>query len=679
MANKYMIYDLRNDATHVVETREETIVLAEKLGVGKFSEVGADGNLVEVHVNVEGNWHLASEIARRQDAADRLDAFVRRVQNGLAQNEAETKQTPAERAEIEQAFNDFGTTFDTDIQRRAASSIEARKVAYMDIVLDAKRAKLGNIPKDDIAARLEELNAPEPHAVSQEVARQWARLDAQDFTKLQAFEDQENAAIIIAEVLRVNADYRQALEAEAPDVAAAVLAFDATNDRKVAEKDARKGNVLEEGKRFEDGMVAGVFVRSDLPVAVILWRPGESLPVVSLRRGEGEQVCQFTNDDVPAHDACEFFSSARVGLHVDVAGNYTGIEIYAEGVAQPAFVMGAIRPESELTDIQQEALSAFQKFRGSRWKAALRSCWMRADYPGMSPEHSAALQQLRNSFGPEWLNRYRASSPGLADASWKTGREAKTLDDAKALMGAVLKEFGLPEPVWRRSENSATPWEYAEVAIGAVGELSVGVSSGGVISFSGDPFTPSARDPNVTFERVKESLALRVKALCAIAADGFKADVVKALMDSLEGWGETSRRHEGALIGESMIVLDKHERAYSSVVSDGQPAVQLKLPGSDIIGVSLLSKADAECVRAHLASMWPDCAPYVVRDFRDYAQEKYIETLRLLNTLFAAEREVFVGPQHVVATRRLIDLVGDPGRQQGVPVVRNEATVVYQP
>lgn len=52
----------------------------------------------------------------------------------------------------------------------------------------------------------------------------------------------------------------------------------------------------------------------------------------------------------------------------------------------------------ELTPAQRSALVAFKKGQGRDWKAALRDGWLRSAYPG-------ELQQIRNQFGPEWLNK----------------------------------------------------------------------------------------------------------------------------------------------------------------------------------------------------------------------------------------------------------------------------------
>ncbi|ANN80862.1 hypothetical protein [Bordetella flabilis] len=60
-----------------------------------------------------------------------------------------------------------------------------------------------------------------------------------------------------------------------------------------------------------------------------------------------------------------------------------------------------------LTPLQEEALATFRDKNGRNWKSALRDCWERARYPGMTEEHSAALQRVRNTLGPEWLMKYR--------------------------------------------------------------------------------------------------------------------------------------------------------------------------------------------------------------------------------------------------------------------------------
>lgn len=59
--------------------------------------------------------------------------------------------------------------------------------------------------------------------------------------------------------------------------------------------------------------------------------------------------------------------------------------------------MKSKRPSlADLTPEQRGALIAFAQEHGRNWKATLLAGWLRAAFPGY-------LQQIRNSFGPEWL------------------------------------------------------------------------------------------------------------------------------------------------------------------------------------------------------------------------------------------------------------------------------------
>jgi hypothetical protein len=184
--------------------------------------------------------------------------------------------------------------------------------------------------------------------------------------------------------------------------------------------------------------------------------------------------------------------------------------------------------EADLTLQQQDALDAFRETKGRNWKVALRANWERASYPGVSVDHAAALQQIRNTLGPEWLTKYRGQvTPDAQEnqavllekvvASWEAGREAWTLAEAKELAKVALAKLGLPEPTWELS-NDITPWVYADVEVDGREKLIVGASSGGVVSVSGDPFTPVKRETNTTLARVIESLTQRINSLRATVA-----------------------------------------------------------------------------------------------------------------------------------------------------------------
>ena len=60
-------------------------------------------------------------------------------------------------------------------------------------------------------------------------------------------------------------------------------------------------------------------------------------------------------------------------------------------------------PNADLSDVQIHAVLAFAEKSGRGWRDAMMRCWERATYPGMSADHGAALQAMRDQFGPEWL------------------------------------------------------------------------------------------------------------------------------------------------------------------------------------------------------------------------------------------------------------------------------------
>jgi hypothetical protein len=62
------------------------------------------------------------------------------------------------------------------------------------------------------------------------------------------------------------------------------------------------------------------------------------------------------------------------------------------------------RPYDALTAPQLAAIQAFARENGRHWKRTLLGRWLRAAEPG-------ALQQLRNSHGPEWLEEVCPAQP----------------------------------------------------------------------------------------------------------------------------------------------------------------------------------------------------------------------------------------------------------------------------
>lgn len=59
----------------------------------------------------------------------------------------------------------------------------------------------------------------------------------------------------------------------------------------------------------------------------------------------------------------------------------------------------------KLTNEQMDAIQQWAHRNGRNWKSELRQAWMTGDYGTF--EQSNYLQQIRNSFGPSWLVRFR--------------------------------------------------------------------------------------------------------------------------------------------------------------------------------------------------------------------------------------------------------------------------------
>ncbi len=62
-----------------------------------------------------------------------------------------------------------------------------------------------------------------------------------------------------------------------------------------------------------------------------------------------------------------------------------------------------------LTKEQLTALRAYAASHGRTWKSQLNHMWMTGQYD--ADDNSSALQQIRNTFGPSWLVRFRLSPP----------------------------------------------------------------------------------------------------------------------------------------------------------------------------------------------------------------------------------------------------------------------------
>lgn len=83
--------------------------------------------------------------------------------------------------------------------------------------------------------------------------------------------------------------------------------------------------------------------------------------------------------------------------------------------------------------------------------------------------------------------------------------ESKTMEQGLNMVDTILGKHGLQRTGWELC-RSLSPWKYTTVTIDGSEPLRIGVSAGGVVSVNGDPFTPHARDMNVTLDAIEQSI-----------------------------------------------------------------------------------------------------------------------------------------------------------------------------
>lgn len=118
----------------------------------------------------------------------------------------------------------------------------------------------------------------------------------------------------------------------------------------------------------------------------------------------------------------------------------------------------------------------------------------------------------------------------LVNEKWSIDRESKSLADAKELASLVIEKAGFKVAEWREG-NAITPWEYTDVDVGGGTKMTVGASSGGVVSIDGDPFSPEKRQMNTSRGPVEDSIYARVAVLRAeLGAEDGRVEINKRLL-----------------------------------------------------------------------------------------------------------------------------------------------------
>ena len=128
--------------------------------------------------------------------------------------------------------------------------------------------------------------------------------------------------------------------------------------------------------------------------------------------------------------------------------------------------------DNDLSDMQKDALLSFREQKGKQYKAYLQSCWLKSSYPGMSSDHAAALQQIRNQFGPGWLL--------LNGDGCTSERKDEIKQDIMTFMDVLSGQVDIPEGhVFNMPDSNSYRWylddivESARQVSGCIGKVGV--------------------------------------------------------------------------------------------------------------------------------------------------------------------------------------------------------------
>ncbi len=110
-------------------------------------------------------------------------------------------------------------------------------------------------------------------------------------------------------------------------------------------------------------------------------------------------------------------------------------------------------------------------------------------------------------------------------------------------------------------------------------------------------------------------------------------ETLQMLGEDRDAWLATASTRPDVLVGERQIVVDRHDRGYSSFEHEGKMREGLTQVPRDMHGVIKFDADGADRVKARLEREAPDFAPYVVWDFQDYARSQAARAQELINTI----------------------------------------------
>lgn len=113
---------------------------------------------------------------------------------------------------------------------------------------------------------------------------------------------------------------------------------------------------------------------------------------------------------------------------------------------------------------------------------------------------------------------------------------------------------------------------------------------------------------------------------------------IEVMRESAKIWQATAERNKGILLGQRLIVLDQHQRAFTQFVEGGEYKISFQLPEPHLNGVTLMDAADAERVKSHMEVTAPECSPFVAHDYQVYAQSQADHLNTLIDSMLTANK-----------------------------------------
>ena len=146
--------------------------------------------------------------------------------------------------ELEAKINEFNALLDSakkDLETKpfeTSTKIMERSIIYADSLVYAKRPELEGIKNAD--ERLKILNENNIETIKPETSKEWARIDAEEFKKINDLNERDYAAIEMVNNSRINKNYQAYLQEKEPALYDQIKTIDAHNEKLIAAKEQDK-------------------------------------------------------------------------------------------------------------------------------------------------------------------------------------------------------------------------------------------------------------------------------------------------------------------------------------------------------------------------------------------------------------------------------------------------------